>query len=146
MRTLIVFVLLSVIVLSGGCGYTYKSLLPAEFDSIHIKNFANNFDLSREVSDRRSNYSYRPGMETDITRAVIDEFIFDRNLKVVSEDKAALTLDGALIDFRQYPLSYSSDDSIEEYRLEIYVDIKLYKNSTKEILWSESRFMGQANY
>ncbi len=134
------------VIASGGCGYTTASLLPAELDSIHVANFANKIDPAAEVSDRRSTYSYRPGLETDITKAVINEFIFDRSLDVKTADRAALLLKGALVDFRQFPLSYDSDENVEEFRIELQVDIELHDNRTGEVMWTESAFMGQSDY
>jgi len=131
-----------------GCGYTSDSLLPKELDSIHVDNFTNMIDPTREISDRRMNYFYIPGMETEVTRAAIDGFIFERHLKVVPEKEASMTLKGALVDIRQYPLSYSHGDSpsVEEFRLEVYVDIELYNNLTGKMMWKENRFMGWTSY
>ncbi|MCK4852576.1 MAG: hypothetical protein KAS86_05605, partial [Candidatus Omnitrophica bacterium] len=71
-----------------GCGYTASSLLPDGMDSIHVNNFVNEIDPTREISDKRSGYSYSPGVENEITRAVIDGFIFDRQLDVDTENNA----------------------------------------------------------
>ncbi|MFH1837119.1 MAG: LPS assembly lipoprotein LptE [Candidatus Omnitrophota bacterium] len=139
-------VAVSITFLMTGCGYKTGTLLPSELGSIHVKNFTNSIDVTREISDRRSGYSYRPGLETDITRTVISEFIFDGNLTVKPADKATLTLEGGLIDFRQYPLSYDDKDNVEEFRIELLVELKLINNLTKETMWKESSFMGEADY
>jgi Lipopolysaccharide-assembly len=130
----------------SGCGYTTASLLPPDQDSIFVDNFTNEIDPSQEISNRRSSYSYRPGMENEITRAVIDAFIFDRQLEVYSKDNAVLLLKGSLIDFRQFPLSYNDDDNVDEFRMEIYVDLELYDNRTNTLVWAENRFMGTTSY
>jgi hypothetical protein len=145
-----VLALVSVILFSSvgisGCGYTSSSLLPKGLDTIHVDNFANGIDTTREVSDRRMSYFYKPGIETEVTRAVIDGFIFDRHLSVQSGKEADLTLKGTLVDYKQYPLSYNRDDDIEEYRVEILVNIELVNNKTGEVMWTENNFMGQANF
>ena len=130
----------------AGCGYTSASLLPPELDSIYVENFANDIMPTREVSNRRSGYSYYPGLEIDITRAIINDFIFDRSLDIRTEKDAALTLKGALVDFRQSTLSYDDDDNLEEIRLYIYVNIELYNNLTGKTMWKEDSFMGQSDY
>lgn len=143
----VTFTILSIFVLMvSGCGYTTASLLPPELDSIHVDNFVNKIDPSKEVSDRRSSYSYRPGLEIDITRAVIDRFIFDRRLEIKKEDAATLLLSGDLTDFRQSPLSYGSGDSVEEFRIELVVDVELYDALKGDLLWVENGFMGQTSY
>lgn len=130
----------------SGCGYTTASLLPPELNSIHVNNFANRIDPTREVSDRRSSYTYRPGTDTRITRAVIDGFIFDRRLDIKPANKAALILDGELIDFKEYPLSYNKGMDIEEFRIEVVVNLKLTDRATGKVMWEEKNFSGQTDY
>lgn len=143
-RTALLMVLICMV--TAGCGYTTASLLPADLDSIYIDNFKNEIDFTEEVSSRRPTYSYFPGLETDITRSVIDAFIFDNNLEVKGEDVSTLMLKGALVDFRQLPLSYDKNDNVVEYRLEILVNIELYDERSNEIMWVENKFMGQSSY
>ena len=135
-----------ILLTAGGCGYTGASLLPPEQDSIHVENFANEIDPSQEISDKRANYSYRPGLETDITRAVIDDFIINRYLAVKGRDKAALLLKGELTSFRQYALSYDKNENVVEFRIELLVDMELYDNRKAKLIWSEKGFMGQTDY
>jgi len=131
---------------SAGCGYTTTSLLPSDLDSIHVDNFRNEIQFAGEVSSRRPSYSYFPGLETDITRAVVDAFISDNNLQVKGEDVSTLLMKGSLVDFRHLPLSYDKNDNVVEYRVEIFVNIELYNERAKELMWKEDRFMGQSSY
>ena len=141
-----VFIFMFLCFAASGCGYTTSSLLPDGMDSIHVDNFVNAIDPTREISDKRSGYSYSPGIENEITRAVIDGFIFDRQLDVDTEKNAALLLKGSLVDIRYSPLSYGDNDEIEEYRVEVFVDMELFDNRTGESVWKEERFMGEASY
>lgn len=145
LKKFLVLMLLAAISLTG-CGYTTASLLPKEMNSIHIANFSNRIDPTREVSDRRMSYTYRPGLENQITRAVIDGFIFDRHLDVKSRSAAVLLLEGELTDLRLYPLSYDRSDNVEELRVELTVDLSLYDNRTGELLWKAKDFTGWASY
>ena len=130
----------------SGCGYTSSSLLPKELNSIHVDNFKNLIDPTREVSDSRMSYSYRPGMDTQVTRAIIDGFIFDRRLDIKPDNKAALVLSGGIIDFKQYPLSYNRGGDVEEFRIEILVNMTLTDKLNGKVLWTENNFSGQADY
>ncbi len=130
----------------SGCGYSTRSMLPEGLDTIYVDNFANEIEFSGEISDRRSTYSYRPGLEVDITRALIDGFIRDRHLKIDHRNKAKLTLEGALVDYRQYPLSYDKGDSVVELRIQITVDITLVNNVTGKTMWREKNFVGESTY
>ena len=130
----------------SGCGYTTNSLLPSELDSIHVNNFKNEINTTKEISDKRSNYTYRPGLENDITQQIINKFIFNNNLDIKSESKASMLLEGALVDFTLIPLSYSRDENVEETRIEIFVNMTLHNKLTGKIMWSEKRFMGEYTY
>ncbi len=140
--------LISIIVVLGmvGCGYSSGSLLPEGMDSIRVENFLNKIDPAKEVSDKRMSFYYRPGLETDITRGVIDAFIYDRHLAIESQAKADMLMKGSLVDIRQFPLSYDRNGDIEEFRVELRVDIELYDNHTGELMWQEKSFMGQSSY
>lgn len=146
MKFLKVFVLLSIIIASAGCGYTTASMLPAELNSIHVDNFVNKINPAQEVSDKRPSYSYWPDLENEITRSVIDGFIFDRHLEVESAKEAALLLKGELISFRQFPLSYDGSENVLELRIEILVDLELYNERTGKLMWKEDSFMGWSSY
>jgi hypothetical protein len=146
MRFIAVFLLTAMLLSTNGCGYTTTSLLPPELDSIHVANFVNKIDPTREISNRRSTYFYSPGLENDITRAVIDGFIFDRHLDIKNKREAMLLMKGQLVDLEQYPLSYNKNEDVVEYRIEIYVNIQLYDNRSDKLMWEEKRFMGWSSY
>ena len=146
MRSINIFIVALVLIALTGCGYSTSALLPSDMDSIRVDNFENKIDPAKEVSDRRMSYYYRPGLEIQITRGVIDAFIYDRHLNIESRDNAALLMKGQLVDVSQSPLSYNSNGDIEEYRLEIRVNVELYNNRTGELMWEEKGFMGQSSY
>ena len=134
------------VVTLSGCGYTTNSLLPAELNSIHVNNFQNKINITKEISDKRSNYTYRPGLENTITREVINKFMFNNNLDIKSEKNAAMLLNGSLVDYQLIPLSYNRDENVEEFRIEIFVDMILKNNLTGKVMWEEKRFMGNYTY
>lgn len=146
MRSFLGIILLSIIVVSSGCGYTTTSLLPPELNSIHVDNFTNKINPAQEISDKRPSYNYWPDLENEITRAVIDGFIFDRHLDIKSPKDATLLLKGELISFRQFPLSYDGSNNVEEFRVEILMDLELYNELTGKLMWREDSFMGWASY
>ena len=146
MRNIFFVLLISIIFSTSGCAYTTTSLLPDELNSIHVENFVNMVNPAGEISNRRMAYLYQPGLENSITRAVIDEFIFDRYLEIQTKSESALLMTGELVDLKQYSLSYDDDDNVEEYRMEVFVNIKLYNQITGKLMWAENRFMGQTDY
>lgn len=139
-------VLFVTIFLLSGCGYTTRSLLPPNFKTIYVSSFVNGIKISAEQSNYRMYRGYRPGMETDLTRKVIDDYLFDGNLSIVSEDAADLILKGELTDFKRDPVRYDSNDNVEEYRIKLIVDLELIDAKNKKTVWKEKSFAGETTY
>ena len=129
-----------------GCGYTSRSMISEEFRTIYIKPFVNTIDITKET-DTGSRYKiYRPMLETDVTKAVINKFIFDGNLKVSKSENADLTLKGELVEIRRDPLRYTDNDEVEEYRLNIMVNLSMWDNRKDQLVWEEKGFTGDYTY
>ena len=129
-----------------GCGYTTRSMLSNEYHKIYIAPFTNQIDITRETDTGDKYKIYRPHLETDVTRAVSNKFLFDGNLRPVSEESADLVLRGELIEFRRDPLRYDTNDDVEEYRVNVRVNLALSKNHTNTTVWEENGFTGDATY
>ena len=138
--------LLIFVLFIAGCGYTTQSLLPNNFKSIYVDNFKNKISITAEQSNLRMYAGYRPGMETDLTKAIRDCFLFDGNLKVANEDNADLTLLGELKDFKKEGLRYDKNDNVEEYRIKLIVDLELKDVKALKTLWKEKEFSGETTY
>jgi hypothetical protein len=134
------------LVFISGCGYTTGSLLPAHFKTINIENFSNKIPLTDEVSDQQRYKTYRPLLEVDVTRAIIDRFIFDGYIRPSQKKDANLILEGALVDFRREPTKYGYNDTIEQYRIVILVDLKLIDTESGKVVWTEKNFAGNDYY
>lgn len=122
---------------SGCAGYTQKSLLSEDFKSIHVAPVTNAINLTAEVSDKEPFRVYRPGVEVDITNAIINRFIFDGNLKVSAPEKADLVLTAKLIDYRRDALRYSDSSDIEEYRLSVHLNVTVMDPRKQKVLWQQ---------
>ena len=129
-----------------GCGYTTHSVLPSGEATIYVDNFINKIDTTREISNDNVYFAYRPGMETDITRAIIDKFMIDGNYEIKDEKSAHFLLKGELVNFRREPLRYDANENVIEYRLHIAVDFKLYDLEKESAVWQESNFAGESTY
>ncbi len=129
-----------------GCGYMTGSLLPSEIKTIYVDNFKNSIGIDHEVTDAMRYTLYRPGLENDVTNAIVDRFIFDGNLKIANREAADLVLTGELIEYRQDALRYDSDDNVEEYRVEVIVNTQLKDRAKDELMWEEAGFVGESTY
>lgn len=132
--------------LASGCGYTTRSLLPTNFKSIYVDNFKDSIKISAEQSNLRMYRGYRPGMEIDLTKAVIDRFLFDGNLKITQESNADLIIKAELVDFQRNALMYDANDNVEEYRIKLFVNMELYDAKTGAVVWQEKSFAGETTY
>ncbi|MDD5059506.1 MAG: LptE family protein [Candidatus Omnitrophica bacterium] len=131
----------------SGCGYTTKSMLTGKYSTIYVNPFLNKVDVTQESYAANKYRIYRPMLETDITRRVINRYLFDGNLKPKKEGQADLVLKGELIEYRKDPLSYTSDNNeIAEYRINIYVNISLWDVKEDKLLWQENNFNGNYSY
>lgn len=130
-----------------GCGYTTRSMLSGKFNTIYITPFLNKVDVTQEAYSNNKYRIYRPMLETDITKKVIDKYLFDGNLKPVKEQLADLVLKGELVEYRKDPVGYTSDNSdVTEYRINIYVNLALWDKKEDKLVWEEKNFNGNYSY
>lgn len=142
MKLLRLFFILGLAGTLCGCGYTFKSTLPAGLRTIHVDTFENRIDFTAEA--RRN--LYLPLLETDVRRAISDRFLFDGNLRPADADNADLILTGKLLNYRRVGLRFASNDDVEEYRVYITVGLVLTRNGEEEPMWEEPSFIGEATY
>lgn len=127
-----------------GCGYTTKTELASNLKTIHIEPFKNKVNFTGE--DSRSTYrTYTAGVETSVTNALIDRFILDGHLKVVSRENADLILSGELIEYRKDAVRYNANHDVEEYRVNIIVNVTLRDARSNQILWKLERYGGDTS-
>jgi len=130
-----------------GCGYTTRSMLYGKYKTIYIAPFLNKVDITQESYSANKYRIYRPMLETDITKKVINRYLFDGNLKPAKESLADLVLKGELIEYRKDPLSYDSNvENVTEYRVNIYVNLSLWDQKENKLLWQENNFNGNYSY
>lgn len=137
-KSSMVLFLAAVTVLTG-CGYTQKTVLPRDIKTIHVQTVKNKVPV-------RDIYIYVPGLEMDITNAVIRRMQVDGNLKVVPLEEADAVLEMDLVRFEQEGLRFTSLESVSEYRLYIVLDMQLIHRETGEVLWHEANFSGDDEY
>lgn len=138
-------VALGAVLAISGCGYTTKTLLPENIRTVHVAPVKNTIDLSAEVSDTTPFRVYRPGIEVELTNALINRFIFDGTLKVVLPERADAVVEVSLVDYRRDPLRYSDGDDVQEYRLSIVMDARMIQKSDGVALWSK-RITGDTTF
>lgn len=129
-----------------GCGYTTRSMISDKYTTIYIYPFINKIDIAQETESANKYRLYKPMLETDITKKVINKYLFDGNLRPVKTESADLILKGELVEFRRDPLRYTDNDDVEEYRINIVVNLTLWDRKEDKLVWEESRFTGDFTY
>ena len=130
-----------------GCGYTPRSMIFTKYKNIYITPFLNKVDITQEAYSANKYRIYRPMLETDITKKVINQYLFDGNLKPVKEGLADLVLKGELVEYRKDPLSYTpNNEDVTEYRINIYVNLSLWDAKENKLVWEENNFNGNYSY
>jgi len=130
----------------GGCGYTTRSMISNKYRTIYITPFLNKIDITREVDVASKYRLYRPMLETDVTKAVTNKYLFDGNLRPTNSNSADLILKGQLVEFRKDPLRYSNNDNVDEYRVNVLVNLILWDNKANKLVWEENNFTGDYTY
>ncbi|MCX5711385.1 MAG: LptE family protein [Candidatus Omnitrophica bacterium] len=138
------FLLLTVVL--SGCGYTTRSMIASKYRTIYVQPFVNKIDITNEAYSANKYRIYRPLLESDVTKKVINKYLFDGNLKPVKESKADVILKGELIDFRKDPLRYDQSDNVAEYRINIVLNISLWDRASDTLIWEENGFTGDYSF
>lgn len=129
-----------------GCGYTTRVYI-GPYQTIYVASFKN----SVNIADARSNYSsyitYYPLLETTITSAIVNRFIFDGSFKINKEDTADLILRGELVSYERGALRYAeNNEDVTEYRVTLIINMGLYERETGKQLWQKNSFAGDSSY
>ncbi|MCP4706653.1 MAG: hypothetical protein GY865_18800 [candidate division Zixibacteria bacterium] len=77
------------------------------------------------------------GLSSRMTDLVIDAFISDGNLKIVSASEADATLIGIMTNYERKPYTFDESDVVSQYVVKIVFDITLQSKDEKE-LWREN--------
>jgi outer membrane lipopolysaccharide assembly protein LptE/RlpB len=111
------------VILTAGCGYHlvgYGASLPTHIKTIAIPTFKNS--------------SIEPNIHRDATDSIRRAFISDGRLKLIDARRADLIIKGALISYQLQPVSFSAQDTVDEYIIRLGVQIEAYDRIKKKIL------------
>ncbi len=111
----------------ASCGYHFTpvgGIIPQGAKTIAIPLFLNN--------------TYEPYIDVEATKAVVEEFLTDGRLKVVSADTADIVLRGKVTKFELAPQTYSTNPYVTSYNITIYVSISVIDEKTQKVLLENS--------
>lgn len=115
---------LALLVNVAGCGvYTLNPHGSSTFKTISIEPFEN----------KTSEFAF-----TDrLTEIVIDAFIKEGTLKVVSTANADASLVGVLTRYERVPFKYDQNDQVQEYKIVMDFDVSLRNPKDQTNFWTE---------
>jgi len=129
-------VLLSAFLLAGCSHYsTTGGALPPYLKTVFVAPFGNEEDKV-----------VIPGIEYDLADAVASALAADNTLKVVNSEGADSVLEGRIVKIAETPLTYSSDEEVEEWRISITVVASFRDWKKRRDIWGDERIEGWGVY
>lgn len=129
-----------------GCGYTTRVYI-GPYQTIYVAPFKNSINIADIRSEYSRYISNFPLLETTITRAVVNRFIFDGSLKITKKPDADIVLKGELISYERDALRYAeNNEDVTQYRVTLVVDMGLYDGKTGNRIWQKDSFAGDSTY
>jgi len=125
-KKIIAALLLTLIVVLPACGYRFTpvgGIVPEGARTIAILAFVNSTN--------------EPYVDVEVTKAVVDEFLADGRLKVISSEAADLILRGSVTKFDMTPSSYTTENYVQSYTVSIGVNVTVEDVKTHKLIWQE---------
>ena len=119
-------VLLALSMLLSSCGYRFTpvgGVVPEDSRTIAILSFVNSTN--------------EPYVDVEVTKAVVDEFLADGRLKVISSEAADLVLKGSVTKFDMIPSGYTADNYVQSYTVSLVVNVTVEDGKTHKLIWQE---------
>jgi len=117
-----------------GCSpYSFSGGRTALVQSAHVPQFEN------ETAEF--------GLGEALTQGIIEGFIEDNQIKIVSADNAEAILSGRIVEYRRKAYTFDETDRVTEYIVEIWVTADLTKKGEPpETIWQAERLRGFGIY
>lgn len=115
-------------ILTGCGGMAMKPHIPANIKKMAIPTFINS--------------TLKYGIQSDLTDAVIKEFLMDGRLEITDKEKADAILEGTISKYLLEPIVYDVNNVITRYRLKIVVDLKFIDVKSNKVLWTQAEVGG----
>lgn len=91
------------------------------------------------------NKTIESGLSSRLTDLIVDAFISDGNLKVVSPDKADAILSGTLTGYERKAKDYTASDTVNQYAVMLVLEVTLGAPGGEKELWKD-RFLSEGIY
>ncbi|OHB91631.1 MAG: hypothetical protein A3E75_01190 [Planctomycetes bacterium RIFCSPHIGHO2_12_FULL_51_37] len=116
----------------ASCGYTSRSLIDQNVQSVYVPIFDND--------------TFRRDLEYDLTKAIKEEILFRTQLKIVDEKHADTILTGILKDVQENVLIENPDAVTVESRVNVFVQFSWLDQRTGRILIDKQNVAASAEF
>ena len=125
--------LLLPVLLAAGCSYSPNpALFPTHLKTIAVPVFQNR--------------TTQPALEEEVTTAVVNRFIRDSKLRVVSEDQADLVITGGISAYKNAVFGFNAREQAQEYQVAVTVVVSVRDKVKNRELWKDDGLVRTANY
>lgn len=120
------------LLLPAGCGYTLKSVLPSSIKTLAIPVLANN--------------SVEFGLADEVTQALVNGFLADRHLKIVTERDANAVLRGTILSYTNRVFGFTQQERATQYEVVLVVQLTFRDVVKNRDLWKEDALTVRTTY
>lgn len=92
------------------------------------------------------NRSSEPGIEVELTEAILDGLIQDRTLRVTEENRADVLVIGVVRRYNFQEAFFGADRQAEEYRIDIEVEVEMVRRDDDETVAGPKVLRGSGSY
>ena len=119
--------------LLGGCSYSPNpALFPTHLRTIAVPVFQNR--------------TTQPALEEEVTTAIVNRFIRDSKLRVVSEDQADLVITGGVRAYSNAVFGFNAREQAQEYQVAVTVVVTVRDRVKNREMWKDDSLVRTANY
>jgi hypothetical protein len=119
--------------LVSGCSYSPNpTAFPTHLSTIAVPVFQNR--------------TTQPALEEQVTQAVVDRFIHNSKLRVVSEEQADLVVTGAITAYKNAVFGFNAREQAQEYQVIITVSVTAKDRVKNRELWKDDALTRTSNY
>jgi len=83
------------------------------------------------------NKTIEAGLSSRMTDLIVDAFISEGSMKVVSAKDADAIISGTLTDYKREAYTYDESDNVSQYVVKLVFDVILQKGESEEPIWKE---------
>jgi outer membrane lipopolysaccharide assembly protein LptE/RlpB len=116
----------------GACGYSFRGTLPRHIRTVAVPIFMNR--------------TQEPGVESIVTRAIVEAFATNGRLRVVRPADADAILEGEVTTYSVGAISFDQTLNVQQYRLVVVLNLRMRDLRRKEVLFQQTGVTEQADF